>query len=438
MASLHKQPGKPHWFAAFTTPDGKRHFKSTGTGDKKQARKIADGWRKAAELAAQQNLTPDRARKLIEATVADALESHVSGALPREALRDFFYKAGDLVMEPSFERERLHSLIGETVRQVAVGAGQEVPHSSIRHWCNRWLESKALEAETTTADRYRIGIAHFLEHLGSDADKDLSTLRAEDLTAFRNALGKRLSVGSANLELKIVRACLYSAMEADLVTKNVAAQVKTLKQRGESARRAFTLDEVKSILEQCDKAGGEWRGLVLTATYSGQRLGDVARLTWQQVDLEKGTISFVTEKTGKHLEITLAKPLREHFEQAPSADSPTAHVFPEAAAAVEKRVGTLSNRFYDEILAPAGLVAARPKKHHATENGRDGKRQISEVSFHSFRHTLTTWLKSSGASNALAQMIVGHDSPLVSANYTHLSAADTAESISKLPDVTKK
>ena len=67
MASLHRQPGKPHWFAAFTTPDGKRHFKSTGTIDKKQAKKICDGWQKATELAAQKNLTADRARKLVEA-----------------------------------------------------------------------------------------------------------------------------------------------------------------------------------------------------------------------------------------------------------------------------------------------------------------------------------------------------------------------------------
>ena len=65
-----------------------------------------------------------------------------------------------------------------------------------------------------------------------------------------------------------------------------------------------------------------------------------------------------------------------------------------------------------------------------------GKRQVNEVTFHGLRHTFTTWLKATGASNALAQMIVGHDSPLVSSRYTHLSTEDTAESINKLPDVT--
>jgi hypothetical protein len=87
MASLHKQSGKPHWFCAFTTPDGKRRFKSTGTDNKSHARKISAGWAKAAELANQKDLTPDRARKLIDSTVSDVLESHFNGTMSRETLK---------------------------------------------------------------------------------------------------------------------------------------------------------------------------------------------------------------------------------------------------------------------------------------------------------------------------------------------------------------
>jgi integrase len=177
---------------------------------------------------------------------------------------------------------------------------------------------------------------------------------------------------------------------------------------------------------------------VLTAVYTGQRLGGIAGLTWAQLDLAKEEISFVTRKTGKRLAMKLAKPLRKYFESVPSADDPAACVFPTAAEMAEKHTGTISTKFYDEILVPAGLVPARPRNHaKITKRGRDSKRQQSEVSFHSFRHTLTSWLKSAGASNALAQMIVGHDSEVVSRNYTHLSAADTAEPIGRLPDVTK-
>ena len=45
-------------------------------------------------------------------------------------------------------------------------------------------------------------------------------------------------------------------------------------------------------------------------------------------------------------------------------------------------------------------------------------------------------MKAAGASNAMAQMIVGHESPAVSANYTHLNEDDTSSYMQKLPDVT--
>jgi integrase len=165
----------------------------------------------------------------------------------------------------------------------------------------------------------------------------------------------------------------------------------------------------------------------------------VAGLTWQQVDLGKRQVSFVTSKTGKRLSFFMAKPLADFFEHLPSSDNPGTCVFPKAAAMAEKHTGTISTKFYDKILAPSGLVEARPKSvAKISGEGRAAKRQTSELSFHSLRHTFTTWLKSSGASNALAQMIVGHDSEVVSRGYTHLSADDTMDAISKLPDVTKQ
>jgi len=439
MASLHKQPGKPYWFCAFTTQDGKRHFKSTGTDDKSQARKICAGWSKAAELANQQNLTPDRARKLIDATVSDVLESHFNGTMSRETLKHFFKNAADLVVQPTFTKERLNGLVGGTVREVAAMSGETVPNATVRDWCKRWLDSKELEAAPRTHERYEVSLRRFLKSIGPKAGKDLTALRPDDLIRFRDNTAKVLSPASANMDLKVVRACLYAAQRQDLVDTNVAAKVSTIRQRGENTRRAFTLDEVKKVLVQCDEAGGEWRGLVLTAVYTGQRLGDIAKLTWQQVDLRKKTVSFVTQKTGKRLSLSMAKPLQDFISDLPSSDDPKAYVFPKAAAMAEKHTGTISTKFYDEILAPAGLVDVRPKaKAGPNGKGRDAKRKQSEISFHSFRHTLTTWLKSAGASNALAQMIVGHDSEVVSRGYTHLSAEDTIESINKLPDVTAK
>lgn len=389
MASLHRQPGKPNWFCAFSV-DGARHFRSTMTPHKKEAWQICNAWAKAAALG--DKLTPERAREVIAAGVADVL----------------------------------------------MATGQTLPTATIRDWFKRWLECKEVESEARTHERYEISIRRFLNHLGKKADRDLTALTADELIRFRDHTAKTLSTTSCNMDLKILRACLAAAVRQDLLQKNVAKNVAVLKQLGEHKRRAFTLAEIHKVLAACDERGGEWRGLVLTAVYTGQRLGDIVRLTWQQVDLDRHQISFVTEKTGKRLCLSLAKPLLDYLTSLPSVDDPKELVFPKVAAAAEKRIGTISNKFYDEILAPAGLVPARSKKAADDGKGRTARRTQSEITFHSFRHTLTTWLKSAGASNALAQMIIGHDSEVVSRGYTHLSADDTVGAINKLPDVTDR
>ena len=217
MASLHKDPrGKsPFWYCAFISKEGGRHFRSTKTKDKRQAVQICNTWAKAAALGGK--LSPDKARQVIAQGVADML----------------------------------------------MASGQTLPSATIRDWCKRWLESKSVEAEPRTHERYETSIKRFLLFLGRRADEDLDTLKVSDVLGFRDEVAKRLSTTSTNMDLKILRACLHAAQRQELLEKNVAAKVEILKQRGEAKRRVFTLEEVRKVLNQCDEAGGEWRGLVL-------------------------------------------------------------------------------------------------------------------------------------------------------------------------------
>lgn len=386
MASLHKQSGKPNWFCAFTTHDGQRHFKSTGTPDKKQAAQICRAWAKASLHG--EKLNADKAREIIAAGVADVLAA----------------------------------------------SGESLPSATIREWCKRWLAIKEVENEPTSHTRYEQAIRVFLDFIGSAADKNLETLTPNTILQFRDDCSRKVSAGTANTNLRIVRSCLNAAQQQGLLGSNPASRVKFLKERGQSQRREMTLEEIRRVLKVCGDT--PWRGLVLTGLYTGQRLGDCARLTWQQVDLLNKTVSFVTRKTGKRLSMRLADPLADYLSDLPGVDDPCAFVFPRFAEMGENVTASLSKAFAEEILIPAGLMLPRPKHHASAGKGRKAKRRVNEVTFHSLRHSLVTMLKATGASNALAQMIVGHDSAAVSARYTHLSADDTADCISKLPDVT--
>jgi integrase len=234
------------------------------------------------------------------------------------------------------------------------------------------------------------------------------------------------------LSVKVLGICLGEAVRQGLLAVNPAVRVKLLKSTAESKRRAFTLAEIKRILRACGD-DTEWRGLVLFGLYLGQRLGDLARLTWRAIDLDTGEVAFSTRKTGRRIVLPLVQPLADYLSSLAAVDNPNAFIFPRAASA--KRTASLSNQFRD-ILVAAGLVEPRPRGHKSTGKGRNQAREASEISFHSLRHSAVTMLKAAGVSDFMAREIVGHESAAVSRQYTHLTTDHKRAAMRRLPDVT--
>src|SRR4029077_11505789 len=283
MPSVHRQPGRPYWFCAFSifnpeTHTSRRVFRSTKTSDKRQALEICRAWHKASLKARSGRLSVDAAREVIAQGVSDV-----------------------------FTAANIESL----------------PSASIKAWCETWLEAKAIEAEQSTHDRYRRIVERFVEFLGARSKRDLSTLQASDITRFRDREAKELSRATANLSLKVLRVCFGEAVRQGLLAVNPAVRVSVLKLRDKSARRAFTLSEIKRILKACGE-DAEWRGLVLFGLYLGQRLGDLSRLTWRAVNLESGEIAFTTRKTGRRIVLPLLQPLSDYLTSLPASDNPDA------------------------------------------------------------------------------------------------------------------
>jgi integrase len=393
MPSIHRQPGRPFWFCAFSiwnpeTLTSRRVFRSTKTRDKRQALEICRAWHKAALKARNGKLSVDAAREVIAQGVSDV-----------------------------FTAANVESL----------------PSASIKSWCETWTEARAIETEESTHARYKRVIERFIGFLGEPKSKrDLSTLQASDVARFRDQEAKELSRSTANLGVKVLRICLGEAVRQGLLAVNFAVRVKLLKSTAESKRRAFTLNEIKRILKAC-RDNTEWCGLVLFGLYVGQRLGDLARITWRAVDLDSGEIAFTTRKTGRRIVLPLVQPLADYLASLPASDNPNAFIFPRAASA--KRTASLSNQFR-EILVEAGLLQPLPRGHKSTGKGRNQAREASEISFHSLRHSAVTMLKAAGVSDFMAREIVGHESAAVSRQYTHLTTDDKRAALQRLPDVT--
>jgi integrase len=156
--------------------------------------------------------------------------------------------------------------------------------------------------------------------------------------------------------------------------------------------------------------------------YTGQRLGDIATLRWNNLDLARGELRLSTRKTGKAIVLPLAASLRRQIEFSSTfSNEPSAPIHPKAFDLVERqrKTGNLSNQFA-ELLAAARLRLK--KKQKSTGKSRGKRRNIEPLSFHSLCRTATTLLHEAGVPSAVAQALIGHDSAEMHELYISVAA----------------
>jgi integrase len=128
-------------------------------------------------------------------------------------------------------------------------------------------------------------LIRFLKSLGSDADRDLGNVTKTRITEYRNELADKLAVPTVNRDIKIVRSIFGQARRDGYLFQDPAQGVSIIKRRdGAKPRRPLTLEEIQSILSVADP---EWQSLIKFGLFTGQRLADLASLTWDQIDLQR-------------------------------------------------------------------------------------------------------------------------------------------------------
>lgn len=380
MPALRRKPRSPFWFGCFTLPDGRRTQRSTKTGNRREAFRIVTEW----EDAARRRLTEAQARRVLS-----------------------------------------------DIHEIVHGTPLDSP--TVAAYVTQWLARKRGEITWVTAKFYEHTVTEFRDWFAEKAAQPIDYVTPSVVAAWRDKTAAKSTPRTANNKLKVIRNLFQTAWRDGFVPENPAAKVQTLK-AVEGNRRPFTMDELRTLL---DVASEEWRGMILTALYTGQRLKDIASLTWANVDLQRDEFRFATSKTGRRQVIPIARPLRRHLETLSAGDDPRAPLFPGPfkIATANRDMSALSQQFHD-LLVAAGLALPRPPKWKPQGKGRDSPRARSEVTFHSLRHTATSLLKNAGVSEAVARDIIGHESAAISRHYTHIDESSKRKALSKLPDVT--
>jgi integrase len=386
MASLHRDPrGKsPYWYCAYTEGDGKRHFKSTKETNRKKAQAVCDGWQRAADLARKGLLTQVQALKVVSEIYERNSDEPLNCADTASFLRD-------------------------------------------------WIASKKLSTAPGTARRYGDVVEVFLTHLGDKAGRNLSGLTPRDIASFRD---KCLDAGkankTANMAVKTLRIALNTARKQGMILSNPADAVEMLPEASVE-RKPFTREQIAGLLAKADV---EWRGMILISAYHGLRIGDAARLTWANVDMERKSIRFFPQKRkraaqAQEAEIPMHADVLDYLLSLPlRSNKPDAPIFPKLS--LKKATGRtgLSASF-------VGLMQkARIHREPGLKKVKGEGRQVNKLSFHSFRHTSISEMANAGVSKERRMKLSGHKSN-VHERYTHHDLETLRKDVESVPSFVK-
>ncbi len=233
-----------------------------------------------------------------------------------------------------------------------------------------------------------------------------------------NTYNKHLNLLSLVFRVLKAKARINSIVWDDIQRKTLTTQ----------SRRELTLEELRTI---CDAGTGELRTLFVIGIYTGMRLGDCVTLRKGEVDLSRSMIRRVPNKTARRNPKPVCVPihpvLRGLLEESLLTDR-TEFVLPKLAELYLER----SDGVTDLVQAHFKACAIRT---HKPGTGKDHKRAIVEVGFHSLRHSFVSLCRESNAPLAVVESLVGHSNPAMTRYYTHVGEIAAGKAVAALPSI---
>jgi integrase len=172
------------------------------------------------------------------------------------------------------------------------------------------------------------------------------------------------------------------------------------------------------------------------AAFTGLRLEDCAHIKWADVDLAEKIIRTTPSKTKRlkrEVVIPMHPDLSDFLLSHSCADNPESPVFPTLATVPVGGSTGLSAIFTGTVMKAAKV--SRGQVREIAENATAG-RTIYSRSFHSLRHTFTSWLANSNVPSEVRMKMTGHTTAAIHEVYTHIntdvlkSAIDGLDSLS--------
>lgn len=415
MASVYKRSNSSIWQASFLVPsqDGgppRQIRRSTGTKSEREAKAIAAEMEREARKEA--GMTDERSRKIQAVLV----------------------RAGEDAVKMTLNASKARTYLAEIL---SISTGEDMPAFTVRSWSEEWKKRKLPSVADATQRRYKNSIKTFIGWLDDKADRPLESVTVSHIRQYRDFLEENGRSGrTCQFYVNDIGSVYRAAVREGLITHNPVSALEPRSGAPEVQRKPFTLDEVKSLVKAAPSK--DWKGVILIGAFTGLRLGDTSSLQWESVDLANGTITLVPSKTKRKariLVVPMHPELRSFLTKHMPKGGGEGAVFPTLEKGAIKGRNGLSRQF-KEIMktakVPQNVTPARKKAAKELESGKH-RHKLPERSFHSLRHTFTSWLANADVSAELRMKLTGHTTADVHAGYTHHELATLSDAVTKLP-----
>ena len=169
----------------------------------------------------------------------------------------------------------------------------EANKTTLRTLLERY-EREVVPKKRTTGDKYLI--SNIMKH--SFVDKVLSHISSSDIAEFRDKRLNVVSGSSVNRELSIVRDCIKRAInEGGCYIRENPVKPSLRCEENPSRTRRLDIGEYEKLMTACKKSRAFWCPIIDFAIHSAMRRGELLRLTWQMVHLDKKYITLPPEIT---------------------------------------------------------------------------------------------------------------------------------------------
>jgi integrase len=265
-----------------------------------------------------------------------------------------------------------------------------------------------------------------------DITKDIAEKFAASLTE-----GQR-SNGTFNKYMNVLSLVFRTVSEKAKLTANPWAnpmkdghgQGIRRKAKKTHGRRELTFEELQKVF---NAAEGDLRLLLAIGMYTGLRLGDCATLRWGEVDLVRGMITRIANKTGTEdptpVKIPIYPDLHALLQEIPKATR-SGPVLPRIDSDYKRHISYVTDRT-QKLFADCDIETTRKI---------EGQLQSQvEVGFHSLRHSFVSMCSENKVPLAVVQRMVGHSNPAMTRHYDHAEhELDKVAAVAGLPSMTGK